>query len=984
MPMAHNALTLVTALSESRRFSSYISDTFRLLPRHHVIISQHEDCIFALPYPQSDNTERILLSDSFVQGEGKDVARDYFQRLSVADRSAVCLLDANEEDLYNEHTRGSQCIYVAGGIAAYALNQAGDTLAVALHSGLLCYYGITSQGRGVSLERKHEIKTNTKNVTQMCFDLTGAYLACGAVDGTVAVFHEGSPLKAFHQQEGQISILRFCPNSLNLLAGTQNGDIVMYCLNKKVPIARFQDHLSYVNDIAFLVAEDGTSAGFISCARDSYVCFWSLDLKKDEIKGARKTGNMLVRKPFKRLMQFESVVAVGIVTRGLHNKTKSPWTLFITTESGKMKLIDPVSEKVFLERTAAYGQGDEIRYVTMSKELNEIVVLGSAGTLGFYSVNLELRHHLLGNIDGAYQMICYQGNEVVDIGDLEQYLEASDNPVSTLEEKTNKNTKTSKKTSGNKRADIMDVDEPLDTIANSEQLDANAHQLLQKRDWIHSLDWLNKQVTKGVPVLFILCGDDAIRMVALDGWGSCITLGLANETHRHQDTVLSIAYSPSGSILVSGGKDEQVFVWDLKTLTVVTKVIIDGLNVACVAMPSGITSASSQFRLLATGENVLKSYDISLSWMTSTKSEPLLAMATRETHTISTATATAVKHKKPINAIAFSPNNKVIATAGSDKMVVIYSADNLIVKGECIGHRRSVVSVAFTRINKTVVSSSIDMTIKIWNLNDFSCIKTLQGHTKAVMKVSVLPNDLQLLSAGMDGLLKIWNIKTSDCIFTADNHSDKVWNAEVCGNSFLTISGNGVLISWDDTSAELEAKKLMDERDEELKRTQVESLDADGKYSEALCLAMELRKPHMATKILKRRCSTQLFRVEKEHQIRQDIFKSWVAHIKKLPDVKTMLTIALDFVQLWISKGSTSWMANCLLAELVTQFQPSELFVVEGMSNRIESILSHQTSHLTRFINLSEKSHLLDVLLGYKSQRDATGGSSLTYDVLYN
>lgn len=68
----------------------------------------------------------------------------------------------------------------------------------------------------------------------------------------------------------------------------------------------------------------------------------------------------------------------------------------------------------------------------------------------------------------------------------------------------------------------------------------------------------------------------------------------------------------------------------------------------------------------------------------------------------------------------------MVASVGSDKIVVIYAAENLIVKGECVGHRRSIVSVAFTRINKTAISSSVDATIKIWNLNDFSCIKTLQ------------------------------------------------------------------------------------------------------------------------------------------------------------------------------------------------------------------------------------------------------------------
>lgn len=252
------------------------------------------------------------------------------------------------------------------------------------------------------------------------------------------------------------------------------------------------------------------------------------------------------------------------------------------------------------------------------------------------------------------------------------------------------------------------------------------------------------------------------------------------------------------------------------------------------------------------------------------------------------------------------------------------------------------------------------------------------------MKVLVLPSDLQLLSVGMDGLLKIWNIKTSDCIFTADNHYDKVWSADILGSNVLTISGNGIMIWWDDVSADVEVKKMLEEREEEVKRTQVESLAADGKYSEALCLSMELRKPSMASKILKRRCTTQLFRIEKDNGIDQDIFSAWVSHIRTLPDAKKMLTIAFDFVHLWISKSSTGWMANCLLAELLRQFSPTELFVVEGMAQRIDSLLSHQSSHLTRFINLTEKSHLLDILVGFKVDgKSHKPQSVLSYDVLY-
>ncbi|KAK1443792.1 WD40 repeat containing protein [Babesia gibsoni] len=997
MPSSVKALT--TALQEARRFSSYASDTFRAVPKRGLFISQHEDRLYAFNRVSNEVTDDILLRESFGHDEGKQIARDTFLSLSGADHTAVCLLDADDENVYNEQRISGRCIYRAGGIASYGVSSCGNILAVAFCSGMLTFYNIIAEEGTVYLISTREIKINCKNVTNVCFDASDANTACGTVDGAVVVYKDGTLLKNFHHQKGAISVLRFHPRNPLLLAASQQGDIVMYCLQSKAPIATFQDHLSYVNDIAFLITDDDSAGGFVSCSRDSNVCFWSLSMKTGEVKKAVAEGHVLVKKPFKRLMQFEAVKNVSIVTDGLNNKGTGPWVLFVATESGMLKYIDPLTEKTILERRVAYGQGDEVKCLYLCKTTNEIVVLGSSGTLCFYSINLELRQQYLTNIDGAFQFQLYPDSIPSYMKDNDPNNEddyshmdvdgTSANKGAASQQHSDKSTalKFTGMLKGLTSLNSFGGESSKDCRSVSSKKRSDSYMDACRSDWVFSTNWLHRQLTNGIPLVFILCGDDAIRLMALDGRGSYIAFGVAHESHRHTDTVLSISYSYSVKLLASGAKDERVLIWNMRTLCVVAVIPLDGLNVACVSWQCGVGEDATHIRMLASGDNVLKSFDIPKSYANESFNTCSFddVIEREPAHiTTATATATAVKHKKPINAIAFSPNNKLVASVGSDKIVVIYAAVNLIVKGECIGHRRSVVSVAFTRINKTVVSSSVDMTIKIWNLNDFTCIKTLQGHTKAVMKVVVVPNDLQLLSVGMDGLMKVWNIKTSDCVFTADNHSDKVWSAEISGGNILTISGNGVMIWWDDVSAEIEAKKMFEERDEELKRTQVESLALDGKYSEALCLSMELRKPLMASKILQRRCSTQLFRIEKDNKLDYDIFNAWVSHMKTLPDLKKMLTIAFDFIHLWISRNSTSWMANCLLSELIKQFNPAELFLVEGMANRIDSLLAHQSSHITRFINLSEKSHLLDIIVGFKaSDSEKVKNSTFSHEVLY-
>ncbi|AFZ79646.1 WD-repeat domain containing protein [Theileria equi strain WA] len=910
--MTGKIASLTTAYKESRRFCSFASDTLALLTPFEAILSQHEDCIFAFPFPKDDPNESILLSDSFAQDEGLEVARDYFSKNSTG-RSVLCLLDAKEENLYNAPKYQNKCLTLAGGLSTFSLNTKFDVIAVAFCNGILGFFSIHSDEDWLCLKLVRNVKTNTKNIVSISFDGTDRYAACGAVDGTVVVYLDGMLFHTFKNQDSIISLVRFYPNSLSLLSATQNGDIMLYDVKSKIPIAKFEDHLSYITDIAFLVTSDGSPGGFVSCGRDSTINLWSLDITKKEISSATKKNNVLLRKPFKRILLFEPICSIAIVTNLSKDiKGDASWILLVGTENGHIKFIDPLKETTIKERECVYGQGGGLKCLKYSKEMEKIIALGASGSICFYSLLFELEFQLLGNIDGLFHFQLYKGE------------------------------------------------------ATTPWTDSGSN------EWSNSVRWFRKQIAKGVPLMFTLTGDEVVRVVSLDPLCEHITLGVGNEKYRHADTVLSLAYSQGANILATGSKDESVLVWDLNTLLPILTVNVDGLSVAYLAIPNMLTQDSTRFNLMVSGENVLKSFDLPIHRESDTE------------NVVNTAAATALVHKKVINSIAFSPNNKYVATAGGDKIVAVYTTDNLIVRGKCIGHKRSVVSVSFMTVTKTLVSSSVDQTIKIWNIGDFSCIKTFQGHSKAVMKVIVLPHDLQLVSAGMDGLIKLWNIKTSDCISTLDNHSEKIWDMELCGNSLVSISSNSLLIWWDDVTEELESERLEREREEELKKSQIESLATDGKHPEALSLAVELKKPLVARDLILRCCSAGIFTNE-EQGLHKDLFHKWVAHMKGFKDIKSRLTTSFDFIQVWISNNKTAWMANCLLSEILSQFTPEEIFMVEGFKNRIETILIHQSSHHGRMMSLIEKSHILDILVGYNSIPlfSSSDASNTTRNILY-
>jgi hypothetical protein len=66
-------------------------------------------------------------------------------------------------------------------------------------------------------------------------------------------------------------------------------------------------------------------------------------------------------------------------------------------------------------------------------------------------------------------------------------------------------------------------------------------------------------------------------------------------------------------------------------------------------------------------------------------------------------------------ALAFSSNNKLMVTGGTDGVVRVWDVKTSKEKAVCKGHKGQVYSVAFCPVGKLFASASEDETIKLWN-----------------------------------------------------------------------------------------------------------------------------------------------------------------------------------------------------------------------------------------------------------------------------
>lgn len=120
-----------------------------------------------------------------------------------------------------------------------------------------------------------------------------------------------------------------------------------------------------------------------------------------------------------------------------------------------------------------------------------------------------------------------------------------------------------------------------------------------------------------------------------------------------------------------------------------------------------------------------------------------------------------VSHTKDVLAVAFSPDNRQIASGGRDKSLKIWNT-----VGECKftveqnAHTDWVSAVKFYQEAKTpiVVSASWDRTIKVWDNQTMTLKHTFVGHKAQINSLDMAPKTSYLASGGKDGQAIIWNL----------------------------------------------------------------------------------------------------------------------------------------------------------------------------------------------------------------------------------
>lgn len=287
---------------------------------------------------------------------------------------------------------------------------------------------------------------------------------------------------------------------------------------------------------------------------------------------------------------------------------------------------------------------------------------------------------------------------------------------------------------------------------------------------------------------------------------------LRSAIFAHTKSITALAFSPDSSLIVSASRDGSVKIWSRpngKLLTVAHEgpssvnalaITPDG---ACFA--AAVADGTIRLGKLPGGEATLQ--------LETPKGFKALAISPDLTLIAGAGLGGSVHLWKmsghPLPAIAldddtihdltFTPDSQTLISGGRSKQLRVWNLKQAALQAKAPGHDMSINAVAISPDGKVIVAGGNDGHLSFRLLSDMNRIHIVEGHNKAIVHdLAIDAKGTMVASCGSDSTIRLWSLADRQLIDTLDCPYSVTSLAFSPDNRLLAAGdANGVITLWD-------------------------------------------------------------------------------------------------------------------------------------------------------------------------------------------